>query len=275
MKPGQTLALAGLVQTKSESSNKGLPWLSDLPYLGVPFRRVREEINEIELLILVTPEVIEAVDCSELPPCLPGMESQPAGDCDYYLKGYLEVPSNGPCGPGMNCAPGSPGSMIPANGMIYQELGPQGIPPGATIEDVPPGTPSLGPGGASRPSVMNRQATRRPRGVAEPSISKLSSATNSPHRSAASSARPAQSNSRSTAKSAPKPSKPSGAFSWFGKKPTPARPASTASKGKAPPAASGRQNPSNPQDARASGPAMRSARVPGFIGPVGYDVTYK
>ena len=279
MKPGQTLALAGLVQTKSESSNKGLPWLSDLPYIGVPFRRVREEINEIELLVLVTPQVIEAVDCNELPPCLPGMESQPASDWDYYLKGYLEVPSNGPCGPGMPCGPGGTPTMVPSNGMIYQEFGPQGIPPGATIEDVPPGAPVLGPGGASRSSVMSRQATRRPRG-AGPSISKLSSATDAPHRGAAAASRPALPSSRSTAKAATKPSKSSSAWSWFGKKPTPAkpttaRPATTASTSQMQSVTSRRQNPSSPQDARASAPAMRSARVPGFIGPVGYDVTYK
>ncbi len=39
MKPGQTFALAGLVQTRVEARTVGLPWLADLPYLGVPFRR--------------------------------------------------------------------------------------------------------------------------------------------------------------------------------------------------------------------------------------------
>ena len=34
-------------QQKVESHNQGLPWLADLPYLGVPFRRVREEVNEV------------------------------------------------------------------------------------------------------------------------------------------------------------------------------------------------------------------------------------
>ncbi|MEX2137656.1 MAG: pilus assembly protein N-terminal domain-containing protein [Pirellulales bacterium] len=273
MKPGQTLALAGLVQTKLESSNKGLPWISDLPYIGVPFRRVREDMNEIELLILVTPQVIEAVDCSELPPCMPGMESQPARDWDFYMKGYLEVPSSGPCGPGMPCGPGGSATMVPSNGMIYQEFGPEAIPPGATIQEVPSGIPALGPGGASRSSNMGRQATRRPQ--VGPSISKLSAATNAPHRGAAAAAGPALPNSRSTAKAAPKQSKSSNAWSWFGKKPTPAKPATTASSSRVQNVTSSRQNPSIPHDARTSGPPMRSARVPGFIGPVGYDVTYR
>jgi pilus assembly protein CpaC len=276
MKPGQTLALAGLVQTKLESSNKGLPWISDLPYIGVPFRRVREDMNEIELLILVTPQVIEAVDCSELPPCMPGMESQPARDWDFYMKGYLEVPSSGPCGPGIPCGPGA-ATMVPSNGLIYQEFGPEAIPPGAKIEEVPPGNPALGPSGASRTSNTGRYTTRRPRSqvMPGPNISKLSAATNTPHRGAAAATGPALSNSRSTANAASKQPKSSSAWSWFGKKPTPARPATTASSSKVPPVTSSRQNPSIPHDARMSGPSMRSARSPGFIGPVGYDVTYR
>ena len=105
MKPGQTLALAGLVQTEAESHNIGLPWLADLPYFGVAFRRVHEEVNEIELLILVTPEVIDAVDCNELPPCRPGMHSETASDCDFYFKGDLEVPAQGRATPGMAVRP--------------------------------------------------------------------------------------------------------------------------------------------------------------------------
>ena len=40
MKAGQTLAIAGLVQNTVESQNSGLPWISEVPYLGVPFRNV-------------------------------------------------------------------------------------------------------------------------------------------------------------------------------------------------------------------------------------------
>ncbi len=275
MKPGQTLALAGLVQTKLESHNQGLPWLSDLPYIGVPFRRVREEMNEIELVILVTPEVIEAVDCNEVPPCLPGMHSESPRDHDFYLKGFLEVPASGPCGPGMACGPGGTGGMIPANGLIYQEFGPEAFPPGARIEEIPPGTPTLGPGGASRPST-GRQVNRSVRSpaVSGPSISKLSSGTNVPQRGSAST-RPSRTRTNASSKSASKQSKPASGWSWFSKKPTPARPAATASANRAPTPAASRQNPPNSQNVQVTGPPVRSARVPGFIGPVGYDATYK
>ncbi len=105
MKAGQTLALAGLVQTRVEAVERGLPFLSDLPYIGAAFRRVEEQVNEIELIILVTPELVDAMDPSEVPPCGPGMESVSPTNLQLYGGGHLEVPSCGPCGPGCygNC----------------------------------------------------------------------------------------------------------------------------------------------------------------------------
>ena len=52
---GQTLALGGLLQVRSEAINTGLPVLSEMPLIGSVFRTTREEQNEIELLITVTP----------------------------------------------------------------------------------------------------------------------------------------------------------------------------------------------------------------------------
>jgi pilus assembly protein CpaC len=92
MNAGQTLALAGLIQTQTESENMGLPWLSDLPWVGAAFRRVQEQHNEIELLILVTPEFVSALDPHEVPPCGPGQLTDQPNDVDLYFRGYLEVP---------------------------------------------------------------------------------------------------------------------------------------------------------------------------------------
>jgi pilus assembly protein CpaC len=107
MKAGQTLALAGLVQTRVEAQHRGIPYISDLPYLGAAFRRVDERINEIELLILVTPELVDGMDPHEVPPCGPGMESMSPSDCQLYFNGQIEIPSCGPCGPQGQCVNGS------------------------------------------------------------------------------------------------------------------------------------------------------------------------
>jgi pilus assembly protein CpaC len=104
MKAGQTLALAGLVQNRVESIQAGIPWISDVPYLGVPFRKTADAMNEVELLVLVTPQYVNAVDCSELPPCGPGSGTVLPRDCDFYGRGFMEVPAPPPCGPA-GCGP--------------------------------------------------------------------------------------------------------------------------------------------------------------------------
>jgi pilus assembly protein CpaC len=94
MNAGQTLALAGLMQTQIEAETRGIPWLSDLPWFGSAFRHVREQSNEIELLIIVTPEFVDALDPQDVPPCGPGELTTQPNDVELYLRGYLEVPRN-------------------------------------------------------------------------------------------------------------------------------------------------------------------------------------
>ncbi|HWA99337.1 MAG TPA: pilus assembly protein N-terminal domain-containing protein, partial [Pirellulales bacterium] len=100
MRPGQTLAIAGLVQFREEAQKRGIPVLSDLPYIGPLFSRVHSQQNEIELLILVTPQLAEAMDPHEVPACGPGQSTTTPTDFQLFAKGSIEVPSL--------CPPGSP-----------------------------------------------------------------------------------------------------------------------------------------------------------------------
>ncbi len=93
MEAGQTLAIAGLIQTRIESSRQGLPWVSELPYVGAAFRRTEEERNEVELLILVTPELVAGMDADQVPECGPGMQTTSPSDWELFMKGYIEVPN--------------------------------------------------------------------------------------------------------------------------------------------------------------------------------------
>lgn len=109
MNAGQTLALAGLIQTQIESQNRGIPWLADLPWIGAAFRRVEEQNNEIELMIIVTPEFVSALDPHEVPPCGPGQTTTSPDDIDFYWRGYLEVPKDcDDCTTGGGYGPGMP-----------------------------------------------------------------------------------------------------------------------------------------------------------------------
>jgi len=127
LQAGQTLAIAGLVQNRREAVNRGLPWISEVPYLGALFRRVQEQNNEVELLMMVTPELVEAMDAEDVPLCGPGMQTTSPSDAELYLKGHLEVPV---CCPGcggagrskLGVGSGGPNpATAPYEGMIIEQ----------------------------------------------------------------------------------------------------------------------------------------------------------
>ncbi len=89
---GQTLAIAGLIQTRVESQRVGVPWVSELPYLGMMFRRVIEERNEIELLVMVTPELISPMNAEDVPQVGPGLQTGSPTDWQLFVRGHVEVP---------------------------------------------------------------------------------------------------------------------------------------------------------------------------------------
>ena len=59
VKSGQTIALAGLIETKKEQTSSGIPLLSDIPVLGVLFSRKTMNETKTNVLIFVTPKIIE------------------------------------------------------------------------------------------------------------------------------------------------------------------------------------------------------------------------
>jgi len=93
LRAGQTLAIAGLIQQRVEANNQGIPWISEIPYLGFAFRMVSHQTNEIELLIMVTPEIVDGMEPGQVPPCLPGMQTADPSDWELFFKGHLEVPN--------------------------------------------------------------------------------------------------------------------------------------------------------------------------------------
>jgi pilus assembly protein CpaC len=86
---GQTLALAGLLQAELEANTDRLPGLGDLPYLGTFFSNSRHERVEKELIILVTPYLVDAMETDEIG-CLPGQEVRDPDDHEFYLLNRIE-----------------------------------------------------------------------------------------------------------------------------------------------------------------------------------------
>jgi pilus assembly protein CpaC len=121
MMAGQTLAIAGLVQSRVEAENHALPWVGEVPYLRLLFGRIHETVNEVELLIMVTPELVDAMDADQVPKCGPGMETTSPSDWELFMKGHIEVPK---CPPRDACDNGANGKAedcpdeLPPDGMI-------------------------------------------------------------------------------------------------------------------------------------------------------------
>ncbi len=56
---GQTLVLGGIFQTDKNISTTKTPFLGDLPYIGRLFRRTLVRDDKQELLIFITPRIIQ------------------------------------------------------------------------------------------------------------------------------------------------------------------------------------------------------------------------
>ena len=56
---GETVALGGLIQDQRERAQSGIPFLSRLPILGALFRTRANSVTRTELLVLITPSVVE------------------------------------------------------------------------------------------------------------------------------------------------------------------------------------------------------------------------
>lgn len=56
---GDTVVLGGIFQDEKASREEKVPWLGDVPYLGALFRRRANQIGKRELLIFITPTIVE------------------------------------------------------------------------------------------------------------------------------------------------------------------------------------------------------------------------
>jgi type II secretory pathway component GspD/PulD (secretin) len=80
VRSGETVVMGGLATPSGGKGSKGLPWLADLPWLGLLFRKDHVNEDPANLLIFVTATII-ADTGEELiplnPPDLPGLPVAP------------------------------------------------------------------------------------------------------------------------------------------------------------------------------------------------------
>jgi pilus assembly protein CpaC len=101
MEPDQTFAIGGLIQNSVQSTSSKVPVLGELPIVGAAFSQVLQTETEQELVILVTPHLVDPQDHSQVNKKLPGRETRSASDFELYLESLMEAP-RGPRHPFVN-----------------------------------------------------------------------------------------------------------------------------------------------------------------------------
>ena len=57
---GETLIIAGLLNNSSSKTNNQVPLLGDIPVIGVLFKTIEDKKNDTELMIFITPKIVDA-----------------------------------------------------------------------------------------------------------------------------------------------------------------------------------------------------------------------
>lgn len=95
LRNSQSFAIAGLLQNDSSDRKVQTPWLGDIPVIGSLFRSTRYQNSETELVIIVTPRLVQPVpDIQQLATPLDGTSEPNA--YERFLTGKLEGPSGEP-----------------------------------------------------------------------------------------------------------------------------------------------------------------------------------
>jgi pilus assembly protein CpaC len=85
---GQSFAIAGLLRANASNNVRSVPLLGDIPVLGALFRSTRFQRQETELVIIVTPYLVEPAG-SPADFALPNGAVTPASDVGRLLSGRM------------------------------------------------------------------------------------------------------------------------------------------------------------------------------------------
>ena len=86
---GESFAIAGLLQQDSIRSARQFPWLGDVPILGALFRSSAYQKNETELVVVVTPYLVNDAGAPKLK-ADPTVQAGDVSDAEMFLLGLME-----------------------------------------------------------------------------------------------------------------------------------------------------------------------------------------
>jgi pilus assembly protein CpaC len=89
LRDGQSFAIAGLIDNTAQVDTAAIPLLSQVPIIGHLFKSKADRKERMELLVLITPRLVRALNPDEVPPLptLPGRFLPPGDDLGDRLDG--------------------------------------------------------------------------------------------------------------------------------------------------------------------------------------------
>jgi pilus assembly protein CpaC len=89
LRDGQSFAVAGLIDNTAQIDQAAIPLLSQVPIIGHLFKSKADRKERTELLVLITPRLVRALNPDEVPPLptLPGRFLPPGDDLGERLDG--------------------------------------------------------------------------------------------------------------------------------------------------------------------------------------------
>lgn len=89
MGSGETIAIGGLLSNRVQAISRKIPGLGDIPILGALFTSNEYRTQQTELVVLVTPELVESVSPDQVT-YVPGAELLAPNDFEFYLLGKVD-----------------------------------------------------------------------------------------------------------------------------------------------------------------------------------------
>ena len=89
LKQGETLAIAGLLSLTLDGNTQKLPGLGDLPYIGAFFSNTSTDRVEKELVVTITPYIVEPMAPGQVP-AGPGDEYVEPNDLEFFFLNRIE-----------------------------------------------------------------------------------------------------------------------------------------------------------------------------------------
>ncbi|HZT26277.1 MAG TPA: type II and III secretion system protein family protein [Pseudolabrys sp.] len=90
LRDGQSFVIGGLLQSDNQHQIDQLPWLGSVPVLGTLFSSKSYQNNETDLVIIVTPHLVQPTRPGEIVKT-PLDNTVPPNDVDFFLLGKTEV----------------------------------------------------------------------------------------------------------------------------------------------------------------------------------------